>query len=55
LPLVGFLPAHDPRIQGTVAAIDKHLLKDGLVARYDTTASVDGLPGDEGIFLACNF
>jgi len=55
LPLVGFLPADDVRIQGTVAAIEKHLLKDGLVARYDTTTSVDGLAGDEGVFLACSF
>ncbi len=55
LPLVGFLPADDPRIQGTVAAIEKHLLRDGFVARYDTTTSVDGLAGDEGVFLACSF
>jgi GH15 family glucan-1,4-alpha-glucosidase len=55
LPLVGFLPAHDPRIQGTVEAIEKGLLKDGLVARYDTTTSVDGLVGGEGVFLACSF
>ena len=55
LPLVGFLPADDPRIQGTVAAIEKHLLRDGFVARYDTTSSVDGLAGDEGVFLACSF
>jgi GH15 family glucan-1,4-alpha-glucosidase len=55
LPLVGFLPADDPRIQGTVAAIEKHLLHDGFVARYNTTTSVDGLPGDEGAFLACSF
>jgi GH15 family glucan-1,4-alpha-glucosidase len=55
LPLVGFLPADDPRIQGTVSAVEKHLLKDGFVARYDTTTSVDGLAGDEGVFLACSF
>ena len=55
LPLVGFLPADDPRIQGTVAAIERHLLRDGFVARYDTTTSVDGLAGDEGVFLACSF
>ncbi len=55
LPLVGFLPADDVRIQGTVAAIEKHLLRDGFVARYDTTTSVDGLAGDEGVFLACSF
>ena len=55
LPLVGFLPADDPRIRGTVAAVEKHLLKDGFVARYDTASTVDGLPGDEGAFLACSF
>src|SRR4029077_16812386 len=43
LPLVGFLPPEDHRIQGTVAAIEKNLMQDGLVARYDTRSSVDGL------------
>lgn len=55
LPLVGFLPADDPRIQGTVAAIEKGLLREGFVSRYDTSTSVDGLAGDEGVFLACSF
>ncbi len=55
LPLVGFLPADDPRMQGTVAAIEKHLMNNGFVARYNTRSSVDGLPGDEGVFLACSF
>ncbi|MBV9763628.1 MAG: glycoside hydrolase family 15 protein [Acidobacteriaceae bacterium] len=55
LPMVGFLPPEDPRIQGTVAAIEKNLLTDGFVARYNTRTSVDGLPGDEGVFLACSF
>ena len=55
LPLVGFLPADDPRIEGTVAAIERCLLKDGFVARYNTGSTVDGLPGDEGAFLACSF
>jgi len=55
LSLVGFLPADDPRIQGTVAAIEANLLRDGFVARYDTSSSVDGLAGDEGVFLACSF
>jgi len=55
LPLVGFLPADDPRITGTLAAIERHLLKDGFVARYNTESAVDGLPGDEGAFLACSF
>ena len=55
LPLVGFLPPEDPRIQGTVAAIEKNLLHDGLVARYNTHTAVDGLAGEEGVFLACSF
>jgi GH15 family glucan-1,4-alpha-glucosidase len=55
LPLVGFLPPEDPRIQGTVAAIEKNLMEDGLVARYNTKSSVDGLAGTEGSFLACSF
>jgi GH15 family glucan-1,4-alpha-glucosidase len=55
LPLVGFLPASDPRIQGTVAAVEAHLLRDGYVARYDTAGAVDGLPGTEGAFLPCSF
>lgn len=55
LPLVGFLPHDDPRMLGTVAAIEKGLLNDGLVARYNTRSSVDGLPGAEGAFLACSF
>jgi GH15 family glucan-1,4-alpha-glucosidase len=55
LPLVGFLPADDHRIVGTVAAIEKYLLRDCFVARYNTESAVDGLPGDEGAFLACSF
>ena len=55
LPLVGFLPPEDPRVQGTVAAIDEHLIQDGLVVRYSTRSSVDGLVGNEGAFLACSF
>jgi GH15 family glucan-1,4-alpha-glucosidase len=55
LPLVGFLPPEDPRIQGTVAAIEKNLMHDRLVARYNTRSSVDGLVGDEASFLACSF
>ncbi len=55
LPLVGFLPPEDPRAQGTVAAIEKNLMKDGLVARYNTSSSVDGLVGNEGAFLPCSF
>ena len=55
LPLTGFLPIDDPRIVGTVAAIEKGLLRDGFVARYDTGTSVDGLTGHEGAFLPCSF
>jgi len=53
--LVGFLPPEDPRIIGTVEAIERGLMKDGFVARYDTKRSPDGLPGSEGSFLACSF
>jgi GH15 family glucan-1,4-alpha-glucosidase len=53
--LVGFLPFSDPRIKGTVEAIEKYLLKDGLVERYNTRTTDDGLPGGEGTFLACSF
>src|SRR6187200_482009 len=55
IPTVGFLPATDPRIQGTVRAIEKRLLVDGLVRRYDTHSGHDGLPDGEGVFLACSF
>ena len=55
MPLVGFLPARDPRILSTVAAIEKSLTHDGLVARYNTASDVDGLSGTEGVFLACSF
>ena len=55
LPAVGFLPADDPRIRATVEAIEARLMSDGLVLRYDTAASQDGLPPGEGVFLACSF
>ena len=55
IPIVGFLPPDDPRVQGTVAAIERTLLRDGFVMRYDTGAGVDGLPPGEGAFLACSF
>jgi GH15 family glucan-1,4-alpha-glucosidase len=55
MPLVGFLPATDPRVRGTVLAIERHLVQDGLVARYSTSSSTDGLPPGEGAFLACSF
>jgi GH15 family glucan-1,4-alpha-glucosidase len=55
MPLVGFLPPTDPRVIGTVRAIERHLVTDGLVLRYDTGNGVDGLPPGEGAFLACSF
>jgi GH15 family glucan-1,4-alpha-glucosidase len=57
IPLVGFLPADDPRVKGTVAAIQRELMVDGLVHRYPPEGSqaVDGLPPGEGTFLACTF
>jgi GH15 family glucan-1,4-alpha-glucosidase len=55
LGLVGFLPMDDPRIVGTVEAIQKYLLKDGLVQRYNPATAPDGLKGNEGTFLACSF
>jgi GH15 family glucan-1,4-alpha-glucosidase len=55
LPLIGFLPPEDPRIQGTVAAIGRDLMVDGLVQRYITHETADGLPPGEGVFLACSF
>jgi GH15 family glucan-1,4-alpha-glucosidase len=55
IPLVGFLPVDDPRVAGTVAAIEKHLMRQGFVERYKTSGDVDGLPEGEGVFLACSF
>ena len=55
MPLVGFLPANDPRVKGTVEAIGRELMRDGFVARYDTAATADGLPPGEGAFLPCTF
>ena len=55
MPLVGFLPATDPRVRSTVAAIEKELLVDGLLLRYDSEVTDDGLPAGEGAFLACSF
>jgi GH15 family glucan-1,4-alpha-glucosidase len=52
---VGFLPGDDPRVLGTIAAVEEDLLRDGLVLRYRTHTGVDGLPGDEHPFLACSF
>jgi GH15 family glucan-1,4-alpha-glucosidase len=55
LPEVGFLPPDDARVRGTLKAIEQRLLVDGLVMRYDTEDSPDGLPPGEGAFLACSF
>jgi len=57
IPLVGFLPATDPRMRGTVEAVQRELSVDGLVLRYhpEGSADVDGLPPGEGAFLACSF
>jgi GH15 family glucan-1,4-alpha-glucosidase len=55
MPLVGFLPADDPRVRGTVQAIERHLATDGFLARYATVPEVDGLPPGEGAFLPCSF
>ncbi len=55
LPLIGFLEGDDPRMLGTIAAIEQDLVRDGLVLRYRTESGVDGLTGDEHPFLACSF
>jgi GH15 family glucan-1,4-alpha-glucosidase len=55
LPLVGFLPANDPRMRRTIDAIAGELTEDGLVIRYDSTKVDDGLPSGEGTFLMCSF
>ena len=55
LAIVGFLPPDDPRLTKTVAAIERRLLVEGLVLRYETERSLDGLPQGEGAFLACSF
>ena len=55
LPQMGFVEGDDPRMLGTIEAIEQDLLRDGLVLRYRTESGVDGLPGDEHPFLACSF
>ena len=55
LAQIGFVPADDPRMLGTVAAIERELLRDGLVLRYRAESGVDGIAGDEHPFLACSF
>jgi GH15 family glucan-1,4-alpha-glucosidase len=55
IALVGFLPPSDKRLCGTIDAIERHLMVDGLLCRYDTRTGADGLPAGEGAFLACSF
>jgi GH15 family glucan-1,4-alpha-glucosidase len=55
LPCVGFLPVTDPRIERTIAAIERRLLRNGFVLRYSTDEVEDALPPGEGAFLACSF
>jgi GH15 family glucan-1,4-alpha-glucosidase len=55
IPLTGFLRADDPRVNGTVDAIERELVEDGLVLRYRTGAASDGMESEEGAFLACSF
>ena len=55
MPQVGFLPGSDPRVKSTVEAIERELISEGLVLRYDTSSAGDGLPPGEGVFLACSF
>jgi len=55
IPLIGFLAASDRRVRGTIEAVERELLQDGLVVRYRTRAGVDGLPPGEGVFLPCSF
>ena len=55
IPIVGFLPIDDPRVTGTVAAIERGLMSNGFVMRYRSETAPDGLPPGEGAFLACSF
>ena len=55
MPSLGFLPATDPRVVSTVAAIERNLVVDGFVLRYETRPEIDGLEAGEGAFLACSF
>jgi GH15 family glucan-1,4-alpha-glucosidase len=55
IPQLGFLPPDDPRVRGTIAAIERELVQDGFVSRYPSTPGADGLPPGEGVFLACSF
>ncbi len=53
MPMTGFLPIEDPRVIGTIEAVQRDLMVDGFVLRYRNQSGVDGLPGDEGAFLPC--
>jgi GH15 family glucan-1,4-alpha-glucosidase len=55
MPSTGFLPVEDPRMAGTIAAIERELVIDGFVRRYRSESGTDGLPPGEGVFLACSF
>jgi GH15 family glucan-1,4-alpha-glucosidase len=55
MPELGFLPPDDPRLLGTIRAIEERLLRDDFVLRYDTAETQDGLPPGEGAFIACSF
>jgi GH15 family glucan-1,4-alpha-glucosidase len=55
IPRVGFLPGTDPRVRGTIDAVRRELSEGGLVKRYSTTETDDGLKGSEGLFIACSF
>jgi GH15 family glucan-1,4-alpha-glucosidase len=55
IPQLGFLPPEDPRVRGTIEAIERELLRDGLVCRYPSHPETDGLPPGEGVFLPCSF
>jgi GH15 family glucan-1,4-alpha-glucosidase len=55
IPAVGFLPPDDARVKGTIEAIERRLMRNGFVLRYDTATSIDGLPQGEGAFLPCSF
>jgi GH15 family glucan-1,4-alpha-glucosidase len=55
IPVTGFLPPDDPRVRGTVGAIERELTFDGMVRRYRTNEALEGLPPGEGCFLACSF
>lgn len=55
IPQLGFLPPEDPRVRGTVEAVERELMRDGFVCRYPSQPDTDGLPAGEGVFLACSF